>query len=525
MEREGAKMAATAWNNDSRTRRDRGCDGASTPTTRRGRGWRRLATRATLGGGLSAPALIACGGCGGGPFMSAVEPPEASAEASHDGDASRPAARGDGEAGPSPADATAPRSPGGDADAAGEESDGPAPDAPAESDVMAPCEAAPGCPSGAQCLGGFCVCPAGTLDCDGTCTACAVPPNGVPVCVDGGCGFTCAGGFTACGGSCVDLQGDAANCGACGHGCLGGACVAGQCQPVQTATVQGARFLTIDSGRVYFTASNASFVGVMSCVVAGCGASPVPIVGNQNNPWGVAVSGGVVFWADQQLVLGSYLTGAIRSVALPIGAGSTPKPASFMTGVVGGPFAVAVDSGSLFWTDDNGDAGRFTIAVTSLSARLLFADTQTPASNAVLALDAASAYWTSNTAVLACGRSGCTQPTVLATTQNAAAGLASDGAHVYWSDPVAGTIQTCPVAGCATATTLQSGLSAPGPMLVDGSTLYWNTTGDGVMWRLPLVPAGLPAQRLAYAGPAVAMTQDATSLYWTTSSGIMRLAK
>src|SRR5580693_3063452 len=44
-----------------------------------------------------------------------------------------------------------------------------------------------------------------------------------------------AGSVAVCNGSAVDEDIDPRNCGACGHGCLGGACSGGFCQPVTLA--------------------------------------------------------------------------------------------------------------------------------------------------------------------------------------------------------------------------------------------------------------------------------------------------
>jgi hypothetical protein len=74
---------------------------------------------------------------------------------------------------------------------------------------------------------------------------------------------TCSGGAcvcskTTCGSSCVDTAADSANCGACGHSCLGGQCVAGQCQPAVVAnTPAGAPIVFgVDATYVYFEAAD-----------------------------------------------------------------------------------------------------------------------------------------------------------------------------------------------------------------------------------------------------------------------------
>jgi hypothetical protein len=62
--------------------------------------------------------------------------------------------------------------------------------------------------------------------CDGQCLACPTPPNAVPVCSQGACGFVCVQGYADCNhdpsdGCEVYLSCDTANCGVCGHVCGG----------------------------------------------------------------------------------------------------------------------------------------------------------------------------------------------------------------------------------------------------------------------------------------------------------------
>src|SRR5262245_28739027 len=58
--------------------------------------------------------------------------------------------------------------------------------------------------------------------------------------------------------ACVaDLKADPANCGACGHSCLGGACAGGVCRPVVLASAERLRWrgLGVDGQDVYFLQS------------------------------------------------------------------------------------------------------------------------------------------------------------------------------------------------------------------------------------------------------------------------------
>ncbi len=98
-------------------------------------------------------------------------------------------------------------------------------------------------------------------------------------------------GPSLCRGACVTVDGgDANNCGACGHGCLGSTCTSGLCDPVTLApggagapgtaaeTVNG---LTTDGSNVYWTYGRGSFGsggdGVLSCSGVGCSLSPTAL--------------------------------------------------------------------------------------------------------------------------------------------------------------------------------------------------------------------------------------------------------
>jgi hypothetical protein len=94
------------------------------------------------------------------------------------------------------------------------------------------------CPTGAQCRDGQCLCPEGTLLCNGRCIDasaddlnCGACGNACPSgfgCEAGVCG--CAGGGSLCDGVCIDTRSDLLHCGACGNRCpTGQVCNDGSC--------------------------------------------------------------------------------------------------------------------------------------------------------------------------------------------------------------------------------------------------------------------------------------------------------
>lgn len=93
----------------------------------------------------------------------------------------------------------------------------------------------------------------------------ANPTGGAPT-IGGGVvtgGAPTTGGTTACS---SNLQSDPANCGACGHDCLGGGCVTGQCMPAAVAESSSHDFnlFGIDDKLLYYTQTEGPAVGLSS---------------------------------------------------------------------------------------------------------------------------------------------------------------------------------------------------------------------------------------------------------------------
>jgi hypothetical protein len=135
------------------------------------------------------------------------------------------------------------------------------------------------CDAGHHACGSACPADSSPTQCGASCQACSAPSGGTPTCVAGACDFDC-GTTTKCGASCVDTLTDKANCGACGHDCLGGSCSAGKCQPI---AVTGPLFnpfaLAVTAARVaYADVDGGGAPGVYVLPKAG-GASAVMVAG------------------------------------------------------------------------------------------------------------------------------------------------------------------------------------------------------------------------------------------------------
>jgi hypothetical protein len=105
----------------------------------------------------------------------------------------------------------------------------------------------------------------------------------------------------------------------------------------------------------------------------------------------------------------------------------------------------------------------------------------------------------------------------IASSQNDAASVAVDAAHVYWAN-AGESILAAPQQGGA-ATVLASGLKKAAGLVVDGATLYFSA--DGGIYKMP-VSGGTPG--LVAAATTASFAVDATRVYWTDGStgGVFR---
>jgi hypothetical protein len=118
-------------------------------------------------------------------------------------------------------------------------------------------------------------------------------------CTSGVCG--CASGLSSCNSNCVNYQTDAANCGSCGHSCIGGTCTGGKCDPWAVITGQTLSPLSTNVP----LAADANYVAFSH---PGVGIYEIPVAGEQNsktatllssaNPGGLTVANGKIVWVQ-----------------------------------------------------------------------------------------------------------------------------------------------------------------------------------------------------------------------------------
>jgi hypothetical protein len=174
-------------------------------------------------------------------------------------------------------------------------------------------------------------------------TACCEADDcrGNSICAGGTC--QCQAGEEACGGACVDMMSDAANCGACGHDCLGGECALGVCQPLELAKNQGTYLkLALDGEYVYWAGSVAA-IGRARIDGSEAAQELVPAAANEHGHDIVAV-GQTLYWGND------WQDNGIRGCALP----ACPAPKTLVAGAT--PiYALMYDAAldRLFWNQAN----------------------------------------------------------------------------------------------------------------------------------------------------------------------------
>ena len=304
----------------------------------------------------------------------------------------------------------------------------------------------------------------------------------------------CPSGETNCSGTCTNTQAsDAANCGTCGHGCLGGTCSGGVCQ---RWTVANASFtatpvnLAVDATNLYWTDDGLN--GVMQVSASQAGATPINLttLGTTVSFLGIAVTGSTLVFTtiDENVIVTSQLwkasvgvqnqsltaldtfsrvgplrggvavnsTGATAYImvntqdslgnytqsttlyACPIGtANACTSLTTAATSITDGP---VISGGFLFFDDyNNNEIERYTLPSGPLNGSFV---SPLPLSPGIMAADSTRAYFAYNgdgteqtvttEGIVNNSTNGGAVPQGFANTTGGAGGLASDGKFLYF---------------------------------------------------------------------------------------------
>jgi hypothetical protein len=245
-----------------------------------------------------------------------------------------------------------------------------------------------------------------------------------------------------------------------------------------------ARGMAVDAANVYW----ANTIGgtVMSVPVGG--GAPVTIASKQDHPHAVAVDTSNVYWATDISIMKAPLAGGAASVVT----------------MEHEPEALAVDERDVYAVAPFTIVG---VAITGGPPRTIAFN---PGNPTALALQGGSIFWTDdqNKRVMAM-KLGSHHSTELASGAQGYRNLAVDEAYAYWTDTDAGMVSKVALDG-GKPVTLASGQDGPAAIAVDRGQVYW-TTRTAVM-QLSL-HGGTP-RSLATDGHPVSIALNASSVYW-----------
>ena len=226
--------------------------------------------------------------------------------------------------------------------------------------------------------------------------------------------------------------------------------------------------------------------------------APTPLVTGLDNPEGLTVYGGNLFWVD-------YASGTLSTCPV---AGCT-TPTVLITGLTN-PITITNDGTSLFWAANTGQP-QGSILSASITQCLMgptacAASMQTIGSNfsapGDVAVDNANVYFTSinsleggvTNGLYACPKSGC--PADGGVTAVLVTGISDDpgmsavqGTNLYYSDYTTGAF-VCTLPACATPTAIAGpGFGVKG-IALDTTSFYWSDQSAGVIYSCPIAGCG-----------------------------------
>ncbi len=213
-------------------------------------------------------------------------------------------------------------------------------------------------------------------------------------------------------------------------------------------------------------------------------------------PWGVAVDGGHVYWANWQ-------TGTIGRANL----NGTEVNQSFITGA-SLPTSVAVDGGHVYWTNPQFETN--TIGRANLEGKEVNQSFITGASEPDgVAVDGGHVYW-ANKVGDTIGRANLNGTEVnqsFITGAGEPFGVAVDGGHVYWAKFAAYAIGRANLEGTEVIQSFIPSVRAPDGVAVDGGHVYWATL-QGTIGRANLEGKEVNQSFITGLGPWVSVAVD-----------------
>jgi hypothetical protein len=307
-------------------------------------------------------------------------------------------------------------------------------------------------------------------------------------CTSGKC--QCATGYSTCNSACVDLQNDKANCGACGHDCIGGKCSAGACQKWLVGTDAGGPSTRIaaDGTSVAWCDSTGLWI------IPAAGVDNGKTARNLTTTFapGMTFSNGRLIWVSDVLQQPQTTLSVVNASG-----GNIATSAAQNTG--GTSLALTTDpSGSNAYFLDTGNNnpsfnvyGCSPISAGAACTKVAMGTGQDPGlavglpiGTYVIGSSSADFYFGAPSAVSRISLFGAAGATTPASTVNTVQAMANDGTNVFWMDSVVNTsngtetftIKKAPLSLATVSnvtTAAQSGLAIGSAMAVDSTYIYY----------------------------------------------------
>jgi hypothetical protein len=289
------------------------------------------------------------------------------------------------------------------------------------------------------------------------------------------------------------------------------------CAPIDILIKDQAQPRGITVTTNYFFWTNEGSGTVNRCPIAGCGAGPALVGGNQAGPTTMTNDDYSVYWANSR-------TNGIGACSID----GCPAPVFISDKDGGNPVGVAVLS-FVYWTTDTGwifscgglcafggpqvvtsgqadpagiavfNPGSGEVPIWAVKDGVMkcdqtlckndggpsrFADDPGPVK--LVALDAKNVYWASDVAIRSCPIAGCTDPPTTVADVDHPRGIALDATHIYWTNGD-NTVRYCPSVGCPSsgATVLAADQDDPQGIAVSPTHVYWTSRGLGTVARVP----------------------------------------
>jgi hypothetical protein len=223
-------------------------------------------------------------------------------------------------------------------------------------------------------------------------------------------------------------------------------------------------WVAVDGVNVYWTSAQS-------------GAYSVPILGGQRTQLAGYLLNGLAIDNSYLYTAYLYYSGDPFTITrVPLSGGSLTTLSSASIGSIAG---VAVDTTSVYWV------GSTAAMKTSLGGGVGITLCSVQGSPYAVALDSSNLYWSNSAtsgAIMSVPVNGGNANTI-ASGQNTPKGIAIDSQYIYWTNYGSNTVMKAPLAG-GTPITLASNQHYPWAIAVDDTSVYFTTVGDGTIMKV-----------------------------------------